>query len=123
MGILVRNKQKQKAFTRARRAHRVRARISGTAERPRLAVHRTLKHMRAQLIDDVAGKTLVSAGDHEIKGKTKGKTTVAKAVGALIAEKAKKAGITAVVFDRRAYRYHGRVAELATGAREGGLKF
>ena len=104
-----------------RRAHRVRARIHGTAECPRLSVKRSLKHIYAQLIDDVAGRTLASASDKDV---TKGKPAeTAKAVGAKLAEKAKAAGITQVVFDRGSNRYMGRVAALADGAREGGLTF
>ena len=123
MGIKLKNKEKIKAWKRGRRVARVRARFSGTLARPRLAVERTLKHIRVQLIDDVAGKTLVSAGDHEIKRKTKGKVALATEVGKLAAEKALKAGIKTVVFDRRAYRYHGRVKAVADGARAGGLIF
>lgn len=123
MGIKIKNKQKKNKEQRIRRVARVRARISGTSARPRLAVERSLKHMRAQVIDDVSGKTLVSAGDHEIKEKTKGKTEIATAVGKLLAEKATKAGIKTVVFDRRSFRYHGRVKALADGARENGLIF
>jgi large subunit ribosomal protein L18 len=123
MGIRIKNKEKIRAFKKARRIARVRASVSGTKERPRLAVERTLKHMRAQLIDDDSGRTLVAAGDHEIKGKTKGKTELAAAVGKLLAEKAKKAGLAAVVFDRRANRFHGRIKALADAAREGGLIF
>jgi large subunit ribosomal protein L18 len=133
MGIKIKNKEKIRAFKKARRIARVRASVSGTKERPRLAVERTLKHMRAQIIDDDSGRTLVAAGDHEIsakggsasggKGKTKGKTELAAAVGKLLAEKAKKAGIASVVFDRRANRFHGRIKALADAAREGGLIF
>jgi len=123
MGIKLNNKEKIKAWKRVRRVARVRARFSGTAARPRLAVERTLKHIRVQAIDDAAGKTLVSAGDHEIKSKTKGKIALAAEVGKLVAEKALKAGIKTVVFDRRSYRYHGRVKAVADGAREGGLIF
>ncbi len=92
---------------KARRIARVRAVVFGTAGRPRLVVERSLKHMRAQIINDENGRTLVAAGDHEIKEKLEGKVTTAAAVGKLIAEKAKKAGVTTVVFDRRAHRYHG----------------
>jgi large subunit ribosomal protein L18 len=123
MGIKLNNKEKIKAWKRVRRVARVRARFDGTAKRPRLAVERTLKHVRVQVINDEAGKTLVSAGDHEIKSKTKGKVELAAEVGKLVAEKALKAGIKTVVFDRRSYRYHGRVKAVADGAREGGLIF
>ena len=102
----------------------IRKRLSGSAERPRLSVYRSNKGIYAQIIDDVAGKTLVSASslskDFNAQG-TKGEQSVA--VGKLIAEKAKAAGIEAVVFDRNGYLYHGRVKQLAEGAREGGLNF
>lgn len=123
MGIKFKNKEKIKDFGRARRVARVRARVSGTAERPRMAVERTLKHIRVQVINDETGKTLVSANDGEITAKLEGKTLMATEVGKLVAQKAKKAGITTVVFDRRSFRYHGRVAALADGARAGGLIF
>jgi large subunit ribosomal protein L18 len=123
MGIKLKNKGKLNQFRKARRVIRVRARISGTAERPRLAVERTLKHMRAQLINDANGRTLASANDTEIKAKVKGKVAMAAEVGKLLAEKAVKAGVKSAVFDRRSYRYHGRVKALADGAREGGLIF
>lgn len=105
-----------------RRAHRVRARIRGTAECPRLSVNRSSKHIYAQLIDDTAGKTLASASDAEIKDGGK-PVAIAKAVGQKLAEKAKAAGVTTVVFDRGSNRYTGRVAALADGARDGGLNF
>ena len=109
---------------RLRRHRRVRGKISGTAERPRLDVFRSAKHIYAQIIDDVAGNTLVSASslDKEIEGNG-GNKTAARAVGKLVAERAKAKGIDTVVFDRGGYLYHGRVAELAEGAREGGLEF
>lgn len=109
---------------KVRRAARVRRQITrGTAERPRLSVFRSNVHTSAQLIDDVAGRTLVSASSIEIKktGK-KSKTEAAREVGKLIAERAAKAGIATAVFDRGSYRYHGRVKALAEGAREGKLK-
>jgi len=113
---------KDKRTRTARRAHRVRAQVHGTAERPRLTVKRSLKHIYAQLIDDVQGKTLASASDKDVK--TSGKPVeVAKEVGKALAAKAKAAGIAEAVFDRGAYRYHGRVAAIADGAREGGLNF
>ena len=109
---------------RLKRHKRVRAKISGTAERPRLAVYRSNANISAQIIDDVAGKTLVSASTF---GKTfegnGGNKEAAWIVGKQIAEKAIAQGITEVVFDRGGYLYHGRVSELAEGAREGGLKF
>lgn len=109
---------------RIKRHQRVRGKISGTAERPRLSVFRSEKHIYAQIIDDVAGKTLVSASsvekDFEGSGSNK---EAARKVGKTIGERAVKAGIEEVVFDRGGYIYHGRVQELAEGAREGGLKF
>ena len=109
---------------RLKRHKRVRAKISGTAARPRLAVYRSNAHISAQIIDDVAGVTLVSASTHEkdFEG-TSGNKAAAKWVGQQIGERAAAKGITEVVFDRGGYLYHGRVSELAEGAREGGLKF
>ncbi len=108
------------------RHSRVRARVKGTAEKPRLSVFRSLRAVEVQLIDDVAGKTLCSAHTNEIKAPSavEGKSTKVAAaylVGKLIAEKAKQKGITTVIFDRGGYRYHGRVASVAEGARESGL--
>ena len=109
---------------RLKRHKRVRAKISGTAERPRLAVYRSNANISAQIIDDVAGVTLVAAStlekDFEGIGSNK---AAARIVGKTIAERAAAKGITEVVFDRGGYLYHGRVSELAEGAREGGLKF
>lgn len=109
---------------RMKRHQRVRAKVSGTPERPRLNVFRSEKNIYAQIIDDVAGNTLAAASslDKEIEGAGSNKTA-ARAVGKLVAERAKAKGINAVVFDRGGYLYHGRVAELAEGAREGGLEF
>ena len=109
---------------RLRRHKRVRAKISGTAARPRLCVYRSNAHIAAQIIDDVAGVTLVSASTYEkdFDGNC-GNKAAAKKVGEIIAERAAAKGITDVVFDRGGYLYHGRVSELAAGAREGGLKF
>ena len=109
---------------RLKRHRRVRAKISGTAARPRLAVYRSNANISAQIIDDVAGVTLVSASTYEkdFQGNG-GNKEAARAVGKTIAEKAAAKGITEVVFDRGGYLYHGRVSELAEGAREGGLKF
>ena len=106
------------------RHKRVRAKISGTAERPRLNVFRSLSNIYAQIIDDTTGNTLVSASSVEkgFEGHG-GNKEAAKKVGAMIAERAKAKGITEVVFDRGGYVYHGRVKELAEGAREGGLQF
>lgn len=103
-----------------RRVLRVRAKISGTAARPRLAVVRSLKHVSVQVIDDTSGKTIASASDKDLKGTKLEKAT---AVGKLIAERAKAKGVSAVVFDRRDKQYHGRVRAVAEGAREGGLQF
>ena len=109
---------------RLHRHIRVRGKISGTAERPRLNVFRSLNHIYAQLIDDVKGVTLVSASSAEKDfGMNGGNKEAARKVGTLIAERALKNGIENVVFDRGGYIYHGRVQELAEGAREGGLKF
>lgn len=108
---------------RSRRARRVRARILGTSEQPRLAVFRSLRHISAQLIDDVAGKTLLSASDRDLKGLESSPTETAALVGAMIAEKAKERLIATVIFDRRSYHYHGRVKALAEAARKGGLRF
>lgn len=112
---------------RNRRRFRVRKRLRGSVERPRLSVTRSHKHMSAQLIDDLSGKTLASAStmDKELSGSLKygGNTDAASAVGKAIAERAKAAGIDAVCFDRGAYKYHGRVAALAEAAREAGLQF
>ncbi|MDI6592062.1 MAG: 50S ribosomal protein L18 [Patescibacteria group bacterium] len=124
---------KLKREKRYRRHKRVRAKIFGTSEKPRLCVFRSIKHIYAQLIDDQKGKTLISASDLELKNKkiktkeiqkslTK-KVAIAYKVGRLIAKKALEKKIEKVVFDRGGYKYHGRVKALAEGAREGGLKF
>ena len=105
-----------------RRHARVRKKISGTAERPRLAVFRSNRHVYAQLIDDASARTLAAASDREVKGAGEGKVGTAKAVGALLAERAKQAGIASAVFDRGGRLYHGRVAAVAEGAREKGLQ-
>jgi large subunit ribosomal protein L18 len=108
------------------RHHRIRRKVSGTADRPRLVVYRSLKHIYAQLIDDVAARTIVAAGtdSKEMKDRLEGnKTQQAKAVGKLVAEKALAAGVKGVAFDRGGYRFHGRVKALAEAAREAGLQF
>ncbi|MFH1253331.1 MAG: 50S ribosomal protein L18 [Candidatus Uhrbacteria bacterium] len=105
------------------RAQRVRAKITGTEKEPRLTVKRSLKHFYLQLIDDVAGKTLATASDFDFAQKGSGNLEKAKEVGKILAVRAKEKGIEAVVFDRGSYRYHGVVAALADGAREGGLIF
>ncbi len=108
---------------RRRRHLRVRKRVVGTPERPRLVVTRSARHMVAQVVDDAVGRTLASAStmEVELRGLTGDKTAKAKRVGELVAERAKSAGVQAVVFDRGGNRYHGRVAAVADGAREGGL--
>jgi len=106
---------------RQRRHLRVRKKVEGSAARPRLAVTRSARNTFAQLIDDTAGATLVSASTLDIRDADGDKTAKAKQVGKLLAERATKAGISAAVFDRGGYAYHGRVAALADGAREGGL--
>ena len=118
------NKHKAKLEGLKRRQRRVRGKVSGTSERPRLRVTRTNANIYAQIIDDVAGNTLVAASslDKEIEGNG-GNKAAARAVGKLVAERAKAKGIDVVVVDRGGYLYHGRVAELAEGAREGGLEF
>jgi large subunit ribosomal protein L18 len=118
---------KKKYLARKRRHNRVRARIAGTAARPRLNIYRSLDNIYAQVIDDEAGRTLVSAStlDKETASKISGKNKVeaAKIVGQIVGERAKKAGIEKVIFDRGGYRYHGRVAAVAEGAREAGIEF
>ena len=112
---------------RLRRHLRVRKRVRGTQQRPRLCVYRSLTHIYAQVIDDDRGHTIVAASDMETNARSeasgKPKTEVAKLVGELIGKRAKEQGITSVVFDRGGYQFHGRVEALATGAREAGLKF
>ncbi len=112
---------------RYRRHERVRDRVRGAPERPRLAVFRSLSHIYAQVIDDRSGRTLAAASDLGVKQEAladkKSKADRAKAVGKQIAERAKAAGVGEVVFDRGGYRYHGRVKALADGARESGLRF
>ena len=111
---------KTKRGARVRRHTRVRKKITGSAERPRLAVYRSNRHIYAQLIDDTSAVTLVQASDAEVRGD--GPTDRAKKVGELLAGRAKEAGVATAVFDRGGRRYHGRVAALAEGAREGGLQ-
>lgn len=120
-------KKVTRAKARKRRHIRVRQRVKGTAERPRLNVFRSLTSIYAQVIDDEVGKTMVSAStiDHQLRASMKGKTKTEQAqlVGKTIAERAKSIGIEKVVFDRAGYKYIGRVKALADGAREGGLQF
>jgi large subunit ribosomal protein L18 len=115
----------KKTASRLRRQIRVRKKINGTADRPRLVVTKSSKHLFVQVFDDVAGKTLVSASTMEadLRGAEANKTDKAKTVGGLIADRAKAAGIDSVVFDRAGNKYHGRIAALADAAREGGLGF
>lgn len=128
------NRHKKKVLDRKIRHRRVRAKISGTAERPRLCVFRSASHIYAQIIDDTVGKTVVSSDDLKTDKKIKsklakgedgraGKTAVAYAIGQQVAEAAKKAGIKQVIFDRNGFAYAGRIAALAQGARDGGLEF
>jgi len=123
-----------KSDARLRRQRRVRAKVKGSTERPRLSVFRSAGHIYAQIIDDVSGKTLAAASDLSVEkkeraalvkegGERKAKVATAFAIGKMVAEAAKKAGVEAVVFDRNGFSYTGRVAALAEGAREGGLKF
>jgi len=121
----VSDKAKHKRELWLRRHNRVRRKIAGSAERPRLAVHRSNKHISVQVIDDDAGATLASASTVEasLSGGTTSGVEAAKKVGELIGERAKAAGVETVVFDRGGYRYHGRVAAVADAAREAGLKF
>ncbi len=124
-----RTKSRNRELLRQRRHRRVRRKVEGTAERPRLVVHRSLKNMQGEIADDLAGTVLlgVSTLDPELKGlrdkdDTK-KAALSKAAGKLLAERAKEKGIVRVVFDRGGFLYHGRIAAFAEGAREGGLEF
>ena len=110
---------------RVRRHRRVRGKVHGTQERPRLVVHRSINHLEAQVIDDVAGRTIVglSTNAPDLRGKEQNKSDASRALGKALAEKAKAAGVDKVVFDRGGYLYHGRVKAFAEGAREGGLEF
>jgi len=115
-----------KVDSRLKRKARIRRKLSGTTERPRLTVYKSLKHVYAQLVDDSTGRTVAFASSlsKELKGKDDGdKKADAKRVGQLVAEKAKAAKINEVVFDRNGFPYHGRIAAVAEGARESGLKF
>ena len=113
----------KKAELRRRRHGRVRKKVAGTAERPRLAVFRSNAHIAAQVIDDASGRTLASAAtvEKDLRGGATGNTAAAATVGRLVAERARAAGVTQVVFDRGGFRYHGRVAAVADGARDAGL--
>ncbi len=126
-GGLPLDKAKRKQFSYLRRKKRVRRKISGTLERPRLAVNRSLKHIYVQLIDDENGETLAHASSLSLEVRKditdRGKIEIAQSVGQLIAQKAKERNIEGVIFDRAGYLYHGRIKALAEAAREGGLKF
>jgi large subunit ribosomal protein L18 len=114
----------EKKEIRNRIHQRIRRKLSGTKERPRLAVFRSVAHIYAQVIDDVEGRTLASASSVDKDGKTKGgNVAAAKAIGKLVAERAKEKGVKRVVFDRGGYQYHGRIKALADAAREAGLEF
>ena len=119
------DRQKAKAKQRRRRQRHVRRRITGTTERPRLAVFRSLKHIYAQVVDDSLGKTVVAVSSMELAGEVGygGNCKAAESVGKRIAEKALEAGVTQVRFDRRQYKFHGRVKQLADAARGAGLIF
>jgi large subunit ribosomal protein L18 len=121
------SKTDKKRLARIRRHHRVRKHLRGTATRPRLNVFRSSLHIYAQVIDDDQGHTLASAStlDPEVRGQVEGKnkTEAARQVGAMVARRAREAGVTTVIFDRGGWKYHGRVKALADGAREGGLEF
>ncbi len=123
------NNSKRRAVERQRRAFRVRKEISGTPERPRLCIRRSLNHIYAQIVDDINGLTLVQVGsrgkdfEQKIAGKEVTKTDISKMVGELLAEQAKEKGVTKVVFDRKGYLFHGRVKALAEAARGKGLVF
>jgi large subunit ribosomal protein L18 len=116
---------KQKQEGRRRRHRRVRVKVAGTTARPRLAVFRSNRHITAQVIDDRSGRTLAAAAtvEADLRGGPTGNKEAAAAVGRLVAERARAAGVTAVVFDRGGFLYHGRVAALAEAAREAGLEF
>ena len=124
MALIVK-RAKSKSAARGRRHLRVRKKVSGTPQRPRLVVSRSSRHVFVQIVDDTVGKTVASASTMEADLRTfeGDKTAKAKKVGELVAERAKSAGIDGVVFDRAGNKYHGRVAALADGAREGGLAF
>lgn len=121
------DKVKVKNVRRSRRKYRVSNSIRGTADRPRLAVYRSHKHIACQVIDDSTGKTIAAAStrDKEMRSQVKygGNKSAAEAIGKAVAERAKKAGVTQVKFDRSLYKYHGRVAALAEAARQSGLSF
>jgi large subunit ribosomal protein L18 len=120
----VRSRTQLTTAGRVRRHLRVRKKVTGSASRPRLVINRSARHMFAQIVDDSVGRTLAAAStlDSTIRAAEGDKTAKARQVGELLAQRAAQAGITTVVFDRGGYRYHGRIAALADGAREGGLQ-
>jgi large subunit ribosomal protein L18 len=115
----------KKAVARKRRHTRVRKKVTGTAARPRLVITRSARHILVQVVDDTLGQTLASAStmEKDVRSDASDKSAKAREVGKLVATRAKEAGVSAVVFDRGGHKYHGRVAALADGAREGGLEF
>ena len=115
----------KKAVARKRRHSRVRKKVNGTAARPRLVITRSARHVFVQVVDDSIGQTVASAStmEQDLRKSTDAKSDKAREVGKLVASRAKAAGVSTVVFDRGGHRYHGRVAALADGAREGGLEF
>ncbi len=115
----------KRSVSRSRRHSRVRKKVTGTTQRPRLVVFRSARHIEVQVVDDSVGKTLASASTMEadVRAVDGDKTAKAQTVGKLVGERAKDAGVSAVVFDRGGYRYHGRIAAVADGAREAGLEF
>ena len=119
----MKNYQQIKIQKKMKRKKRVRAKIRGTAQRPRLCVYKSLKYIYTQIIDDDKSKTLTAARSQEVKSKKTEKKEIAFQLGKLIAQKANKLNIKEVVFDRAGYKYHGIIKSLAEGAREGGLKF
>lgn len=125
MSVIEKVDKGNKRTQRKRRHQRVRNRVSGTAQRPRMVVTRSTRHLIVQVVDDTVGRTLVNASTLEVdlRGLDGDKTEKARKVGELVANRAKSAGITAVVFDRGGNQFHGRVAALAHAAREGGLQF
>ncbi len=125
MATKIRNRTSEKQQIRFRRKRKISARVEGSTEKPRFVVFRSNKHIYAQLIDDLKGNTLVAASTQEetLRGKAKGTKGGAKEVGSLVAKRALAKNITAVVFDRSGYLYHGQIQALADGAREAGLKF
>lgn len=116
-------KKISKNYLRLQRKKRIRAKVFGTAQRPRLCVFKSLKIIYAQVIDDERGSTLAAVDSREIKGKTGNKKEIAEKTGAMLAEKCKKIGIQEVVFDRSGYKFHGKIKLLAESAKKGGLKF